>query len=268
MTQTTPQTPDNGTQVDPKATLTPSENGTGTVPAQPNQGNEPTPNGADITKKEEVQTPPTVQVPSNPAPTEPDYKTKFAHSTRENQIITARLNEVTKVLGDITKQEIPSEDEMRAKVPGWDDLFDREKAIEMKMVVLERRQNQILNSFSNITRDVENERKLTQFITGEDRLKGREDQFRTFCEKPSHQGVPVEVLVNAFLFENPTTPPATPEPTPTPPTPESAPSLMSGGKGSGGEAPRNTGQYSDEELKDLRTKDPKKYHDLIRTGKI
>lgn len=221
----------------------------------------------ETTPKVEEVIPPVTPAPvvEPPKPEEPDYRKKFGESTRRNQVVESQFSELQKILGDITKQEVPTDDEMKAQVPDWEFLSEREKNGERKLLVLERRQNLMMKTFSNISSETENLKKLESFIYNEPKLKGKEDDFIAFVEKPANKGASMEVLLNAFLFE------VKPEETPTvtPPADEIAPSLERGTP-SGNMPPINTGkkEYSDEELASLRKNDPKKYHELIRKGLI
>lgn len=208
------------------------------------------------------------ETPTTPVPKpEPDYKKKFADSTRRNQIVESQFKELQKVLGDITKQEVPTDEEMQAIVPDWEYLTDREKNGERKLVVLERRQNHMLNTFSSITAESEMYSQLETFVAGEPRLNGKETEFYEFATDPRNKGASMEVLVNAFLFENTPaveeTPVVAPVETETPPALERA-------TPSGNMPPIKTGneEMSADELKLLRTTDPRKYNEMIRKGQI
>lgn len=232
----------------------------GNEPVEPTSPTDPTPPQPPVVPPVVPPAPPVAPAPAV------DYKKKFGESTRQNQIVVSQFKELQKVLGDITKQEIPSEDEMRKLEPDYEYLSDREKANAMKMVVLERRQNLILKTIGDISSESEIATKLDEFITGEPRLKGKEDAFIAFSTKPSNKGASMEVLLNAFLFE--VKEPVAPV---TPPTPaDDIPPSLERGSPSGSGAPRKTGktEYSDEELTELRTKNPKKYHEMIRKGQI
>lgn len=269
----TTQTP-RGTETELPPVIKEGENGTGIVP--PIEPVEIPP----VEAIPPVETPPappveTPIVPEPPVATPPapvaevDYKKKFGESTRENQIVMSRFNELQKVLGDITRKEVPTEDEMRGLEPDWDYLTDREKRDAMKMVVLERRQNLIFKTISDISLDSENARKLNEFIENEPRLKGKEDQFFDFATKPSHRGADMDTILKAFLFDFKETEVTPPVPTPTPtPTPESAPSLERGNPSAG--APQDIGkkELSADDLKALRTSDPRKYNEMVRKGLI
>lgn len=223
-------------------------------------------NGQPIEKKpEEIVEEKKEEIPPHKPAEEPDYKKKFGESTRQNQIVASQFNELKKTLGDITKQEIPTDDEMARIVPDWEYLSDSEKNREKKFIVLERRQNHMLKTMHNIASETENASKLDKFIATVPQLKGKENEFYEFATKPKNKGATMEVLLNAFLYDVKETKPVD---TPKPPTEETPPSLERSTP-SGGEKPSSgKKEYSDEELATLRTKDPKKYHELIRKGQI
>lgn len=272
MTDTQPLTPPQGTPTTEAPTV---ENPTGAN----GEGTQPVVVHTEIafnedgTPKEPVTppqpaTPPIVPPVTTPAKKEEtDYRKKFSESTRRNQIVESQFKELQKVLGDITKTEVPTDDEMVAITPDWEYLSDREKNAERKLVVLERRQNHIIGTLGNIASETENASKLDEFIASETRLAGKEEDFLAFIQRPANKGATMEVLLNAFLFEakEEVTPP-TPA---TPPTEEIPPSLERGNS-SGNMPPVSTGakEYSDEEIKVLRTQNPKKYFELIRKGQI
>ena len=193
----------------------------------------------------------------------PDYRKKFGESTRRNQIVESQFRELQKTLGDITKQEIPSDEEMKIVDPDWEYRSDFEKTQAVKIVVLERRQNLILNSIGNITKETEEMETLGEFIDSVPELKGKEDEFIEFTRKPSNKGASMEVLLGAFLHSIQGSIPADPTP-----KPEDIPPALERATPTGGDAPKPKTGYSDEELKELRTKNPKKYFALIRQGKI
>lgn len=220
----------------------------------------------DGTPKEKVVVAPVVVTPAVP---EVDYKKKFGDSTRRNQIVESQFKELQKVLGDITRQEIPSDEEMKSVDPDWEYRSDFEKNLSIKVVVQERRQNQILNTIGNITKESELADEIVSFIDNNPELEGKDAEFYNFVTDPKNRGASMEVLLGAFLHKEGITPkaPVTPQ---DPVTPEKkAPSLNRSTSQNGNLVkPKPTGVYSDEEIKNLRTKDPKKYFKLIRDKKI
>lgn len=221
--------------------------------------------GEDLPEDPTPEPTPTPEPPKKETPAV-DYKKKFGDSTRRNQIVESQFRELQKVLGDITKQEIPTDEEMRVTDPEWDYRSDFEKNMAIKTVVLERRQNQILNTIGNITRETEDLSKLTDYIESEPKLKGKEDEFIEFATKPANRGASMEVLLKAFLFdgieENPSDPTPEPKPKETPPS-------LSRATPTGGNPPKKTKtEYSPEEIKHIRQTDHKRYMKLVREGKI
>lgn len=193
---------------------------------------------------------------------EVDYKSKFANSSRRNQIVTSQFEELQKTLGDITRDEVPTDEEMIRQVPDWEYLSDREKNNERKMVVLEKRQNKIMHTMSNITSDITRSGKIEEYINKEPKLAGKEDEFYKFATDKRNEGASMDVLLSAFLYEDI---PEIPEEEPKKPAPQS----LERGNPSGGEE-RNTSPkgLSDEDLAQLRKTNPQKYFQLIRKGAI
>lgn len=214
-------------------------------------------------KKPEVTAP--VVTPAVP---EVDYKKKFGESTRQNQIVESKFRELQKVLGDITRQEIPSDEEMKSTDPDWEYRSDFEKNMAIKLVVQERRQNLILNTIGDITKESELAEEIVAFIDKTPELEGKDSEFYDFVTDPKNKGASMEVLLGAFLHKEGITPKA-PEAVPVDPKPEERAPSLNRSTPRGGNPPKEikTG-YSDEELKHLRTKDPKKYFKLIRDKKI
>lgn len=210
-------------------------------------------------------TPPEPTVPPAPTPTVPevDYKKKFSASTAENQRIMGELNSLNKLLGDITKVEIPTDQEMAKLYASWDTLGDFERDLAKKQIVLERRQNHITVGLGKITSNVEKTNEVNEFIRGNTSLKGKEDAFLEYALSPDKSNTPLSILLNSFLFENKETPPA---PT-VPPTPAPSP-LQRGNPGGTGTPPTDATTMSDDEAEALSKSNPKLYMEMVRDGRI
>lgn len=203
------------------------------------------------------------EIPPKP---EVDYRKKFSESTRRNQVVESQFQELQKTLGDITKAEVPSDEEMGKLVEDWEFLSDREKNNERKIIVLDRRQNKILDSIGKIATGTENAGKLSRYIDSEPRLKGKEDEFYDFATSPKNQGASMEVLLSAFLYEvKDEEEPIRKEEKP---PEQEAPSLERGSPSGGIVAVRKDGKYSDEEIQKIRTTDHRRYNEMVRKGQI
>ena len=208
------------------------------------------------------------EVPSTPpVPPEPvpviDYKKKFGESTRENQVVTGKLVELEKTLGEITNDEIPTDDEMLADDSDLEFRSDFEKKQAKRMKILEKRQNKIFVNVSSITAEKKRIQALEQIASSDSRLKGKEDKF--FDYATGKEGVSADILVNAFLFEVQDETPPVPET----PKPEIPPSILEKGNGNGAQPPQaGKRTLSDEDLKTLRTTNQKKYNEMVKKGLI
>lgn len=178
------------------------------------------------------------------------------------------LAEMKRVLGEVTSADIPTDEELAKEYPEFDVLSDFERNQLRRSVIQDRKLNKVLVIVDGVTTEAAKVKTISDFIDTRPELAGKEQSFLEYCLKPSHRGAPAETLLNAFLFEESKTAHTEEPPAPTP-APAQPPRGLERGTPSG-DSPSSTGprKYSDEELKDLRTRDPKKYHELIRKGQI
>lgn len=215
-------------------------------------------------------TPPASVLPATPVV---DYREKFGHSTRENQILQGELEALNRQLGEITKEEIPTDAEMIGKYPEYEFADELSKGILKRQEVMDRRQRGIQLSIGKMLGSVTRRNEIAAIVATNAALVGKEQKFIDFASDPKRANVPVETLVSAFLYEvkdeapAPTViPPTPPAPTPTVIPPATA---LERGTPSGGESPAPTNtERTPEELKALRTSNPKEYNELVRKGQI
>lgn len=190
-------------------------------------------------------------------PTEIDYKRKFAESTRESQILLAKIKKLEEKLGRVTRDEIPAEQELKSLYPDWEVMGELERKLVEKNLILERRLGKVEQEFSQMKEEADWERELSNFLEKANilerypELEGREKEFKEFAKKPTHKGVPLNVLTEAFLFQ---------EKKEILPTKKG--SVLERGTGGPKVAPPKKGMTT-EELKILRETDYKKYKELI-----
>lgn len=213
---------------------------------------------------------PAAEPPPPSAPVEPDYRKKFSESAREVQVLLGTFGEMKRVLGEVTNADIPTDEELAAKYPEFPMLSEFEQNTLRRQEITDRKLNKVFVIVDGATTEGERLRAINEFVSSRQELQGREQQFIEFCEKPSHKGAPAETLLSAFLYEESQgQPPATP-PAATPPAEPVPPKrgLESGTPGGG--TPPSTGPQpiSDEELRHLRTTDPKRYNEMVRKGQV
>lgn len=223
-------------------------------------GNTVTPKESEEPTKEFAQ-----ENDGTPTP-EIDYKEKFVNSARENQILAAKVASAERRLGEVNVEN-PTDAELRANFPDWDLLTDTERRMAVQTVTLRRQYAKLELNLAQMNEKASWNENFNEVLNRRNSdgspafpgLRERTDEFRAFCKKDKHQGLPFDVLAKSFLFE-------IKDELPTKPT--IAPPKPSLNRGSGGEQPATTTTFTDEEAAKLRKVDPKRYNELVKKGVI
>jgi hypothetical protein len=203
--------------------------------------------------------PPAGDPPAGDPPADPiDYKEKFSQSTRENQILQAQLDEERRKNARRELTNEPAESELQAAFPEWEYMTDTEKRLA--------RQSFTANKLAaDLAREREEQREQNRWntdlelaIAKETALRGREQAFKDFANKPTHRGAPTDVLVDAFLRRSPPPAPASAAPQPT---------LEPGNGGPRGPI-ESKKKYTAEEIMAIQTAEPKKYRQMLLAGEF
>jgi hypothetical protein len=230
-------------------------------------------------EKLENPTPPTNQDPAGgnpaPAPASPSpsadaekealrqendrLKQDYANSTKEAQILIEKNKQSEARVKELTTQYTPTEQELRAAFPEWDNLLPHEKRLATENLGLKRSIAAQQNTLAELQADRMWEKDLKKAVKAFPALSGREDEFEQFVMKPSHRGVPVETLAKSFLFD-----PKAPEATPPAPTPRTGPERGSGGP----KADPTPKKITPEEAKVLRETNYPEYKRQLELGNI
>lgn len=209
-----------------------------------------------------------------PSVDEPDYKEKFGASTRENQVLVGKLADMEARLGEVVKVEPPTESEIKAAYPEWDVMTDVEKRTATETLTLRKKLSSAMNLILGVADDLSFNKKFNEVINAKANdgsmvfpgLRERQEQFYEYCQKPTHKGASLQTLARAFLFEIKDELPKSRK------TPPAKPSLARGGSGKSApsSAPSDAGKtvLSAKDASVLRTKDPKRYMELMRTKKL
>jgi hypothetical protein len=199
--------------------------------------------------------------PSQP-PVE-DLKKKLSASARENSILREQIKNLNSKIGYFTKEEAPTDAELKNLYPNWDEMGPLEKELASKNVILERRLNKVSSEVSRIAEERKWNEELDNFFERNEitdsypELKGKEKEFRIFALKPTHKGVNLDVLARAFLYGAPEAPRE----------PKKG-SLIERGSG-GPKTPQKPKKgYTSEELSLLRKTDYKKWKEVVEKGQI
>lgn len=160
-----------------------------------------------VVEKKEEATPP-VTPPTEPKPKEDvDFKKKFTHSTRENQVLTSQVRKLTDAITSASAIPDPTEEEMTAIYSDWE-IMDETTKILAKDNVKNKRVISQLSNISQESKDIEAwNQKVDAFVEDPKtlidtpELEGRTEEFKVFSTKPTRRGLDFPDLVSAFLFE-------------------------------------------------------------------
>lgn len=254
--ENTIQTPNTGTEsqgnVTPAPEVTPEP-----VAPQPTASEDPATPSPEGTPPSE---------PSSPAP-QPQadpYKEKFVASQREAILLAEREKIAKARIEQLTKQDTPTDEAMRALYPEWDNLDEYNKRVLIRQETTALQQARILARQQEIDARQQLEDQLDEVVESSDyapKLKGKEAEFRRFARNPKNRGIDAKVLAKAFLFDVEAETPQTP--TSQPMTTEALPT------GSGGpREPQKPKKISLEEARTIRQTDSKRYMELVKSGQI
>lgn len=144
--------------------------------------------------------------PSAPAPS-PDYKKKFKASTQEALVQAAKNKKIQEAVEAAGGLPEPTDDELRAEYPEYDEMSDFEKKL-VKDNMRNNRRFDVIHKASQEGKDIEKwDNDVKEFIedpktlSDNPDLEGKQDDFRVFATKPTRRGVPFEDLVAAFLYD-------------------------------------------------------------------
>lgn len=132
-------------------------------------------------------------------------------------------------------------------------LPERErKAVETALATMPR----LAEEFAKMQSEFQTEREVHRVLRERKELREHEDAFRAFIEQDENRNKPVDLLADRFLLKLVREQQANPKP-----------GVESGTPGSAAKR-RQEGVYTAEEVAELRSKDPKRFMQLLAEGKI
>lgn len=192
-----------------------------------------------------------------------DYKSRYAGSTVEAQVLASRNKEFLEATEKADALVEPTEDEMKTEYgEDWDTFTDRQKK-NAKVAVLAQKRKEIIDEVRNkMKKGVEWTDATKKYVNDPTtklkykQLEGHEEEFVQFCSLPSRVGINYDDLVKAFSFDlKPVT------------LPPKRASLFEKG-GGGGAAVPTVKELSADEVSFIRIHNPRKYKELILKKKI
>lgn len=194
-----------------------------------------------------------------------DAKKKFSSSSREAQVLGLREKELAKAQEEADALPEPTDDEMKALYPNWDEIDQLTKDLA-KDRVLNKKKQEIIAKARGAMKDRQSwEDKVDQYVGNPQtlidhpELEGKQDEFREFASKPTRRGLEFDDLILAFRGELASRPPS----------PNRGKQMFEPG---GSRAPTPPAPKDDKlspaEGEALRKTDYKKYVAMLKAGKI
>lgn len=212
---------------------------------------------------EETEQPEAKPVTTAPSP---DYRQKFMASSREALIQREQNKKINSAVEEASQIQDVTEDELKqqARLEGlkYEDLTAFEKSMLKRTLISEKQFAVIRQSSQESSQINEWLGKVDDFIDNEDtakqypKLAGRESEFRSFAMKESMRGIPLNVVMSAFMFD-----------VANDPTTRKKGSMLLSSTGGGQTAPKPK-QLTEEDALAIRKKSPKQYNRMIKEGKI
>lgn len=193
---------------------------------------------------------------------------KLKASQQEALVLSQKNKELEEQLKKKSEVIEITEEYLKNKYPDWDEMTIGEQrstklAEEAKQESI-KATNELLE-ISKKTNEFNNDRQWSekvntyaddiQLVEQYPALKGRIDDFKIFCNRPTRKGMPLEDLTKIFLFENPSK------------APEIKRHLFNAPGGANNGKPPEKG-ITATEAKILRENRPKLYNQLVKEHKI
>lgn len=181
-------------------------------------------------------------------------KDKLSNSAREAQVLLGKNRELEEKL----RGSSLTDEEVRQAYPEWEHMTQNEQRLARENLTIKKD----LANVSTTLNGISAEKRINDVIQSNTALKGREKEFRDFLNKPSHRGVSIEVLTNAFLYESDQDDP-----------PQRAPKkevkgldTSSGLPGQGQKTEKK--KYTNEQIQQIYNTDKRRYMQLVQNGDI
>ena len=235
---------------------------------KPQEPEEPVKKEKKAKKEEKPEEPPKKEEKPKEGEEEPETPEEkhLRHSNAEAQVLTSQNRRLETAILEADELPEPTDEEMQAEEPEWEDMTPTEQKLARKVLHNERKNAIIAKAGKEGHLVNEWMDKVDVFLadpaslTDHPELEGKEEEFKTFAIKPTRRGADFEDLVAAFLYSKRGV---------VPETPKKAKMFESGGASGDGERPKpNEGKIDLMEARRLRVTNYPKYLEYLKAGKI
>lgn len=191
---------------------------------------------------------------------------KLKASSQEAIVLHSTNKKIQESINKAAELPKPTDDEMKAVYPNWDELDDFSQNMARESL-WNTRKMETITSVSKEFKDYEAwETKVNGFVddpatlANNPDLEGKTTEFKAFAMKPTRRNADFEDLVKAFLFDAKTERKN---------MPKKKGNMMENKSGANGKhKPANSGKITIEQAATLRKTDYRKYQEYVRSGKI
>jgi hypothetical protein len=188
-----------------------------------------------------------------------DWKKKFQESQREALALHASVKEKEEKIEELSRPKEISDNELKEKYPEWEEMSEREQKLareaentKIRLTNIEA-QNSIYHNEKRWSQKIDEQVKEWETLEQFPRITEKKEEFKRFCQKPTHKNIDLETLAKAFLFEVKDSPK------------KKASTPMTMKKDKGNQVPQKK-KWTAEEVMSLRENYPRKYQELVIRG--
>lgn len=131
-------------------------------------------------------------------------KERYKASRQEAMVLKAKLDEIE---AEKNKPIVIDDDYMKANYKDWEDMTTTEQMLAKGLEETKQQNKELISK----TNEYNNDRKWREqidelvnepeFIDKFPKMKGKEEEFKKFCSRPTRKGMDTDTLASAFLFE-------------------------------------------------------------------
>ena len=209
-------------------------------------------------------------IPKHPEERADYYKDKFSNSTAEAQKFASRTKELEEE-NELLKKPKFTQDELATMIPGYKDLApEQQKAIFDSWSNTQRNLDSLTQTVAELTDRQVFEDGFKALVKMEEFsiLKKKKESFKSYAYSDQYRGIDdLTIVARSYIMENKLFAEQAKETeVEQKPTDAGRPGLDTNRGGT--KPPVKNGQFTAEEIAEMRTSDPKRYNRLAAEGKL
>lgn len=205
--------------------------------------------------EDKKETPPEQPKPDDKK--EPPVTDRYKASTKESQVLFLKKTKYEEAVRD-AKNYVASEADLKEAYPEWDEMTATEQRLAKDNLENKMKFAKVAEATDEGDRIQEWSDKVDSFLltdASKAGIEGKEDEFKTFCMKPTRRGLDINDLAKIFLWDESDKPAG------------HKGNLLETGSGGGGNKPAED-TMDEKQAAALRVGNHKLYQKLVRQGKI